>query len=109
MQNCLGTGGSKDQFPWKHSFATQYTTEISSLRRRVNIWPRILRSKSLSPPLRRGVRTAISLYGSIRVTPGFIPNSVRQPCGCGKSWDDMRQTARNVETLAIAYPNNSPA
>ena len=23
MQNCLGTGGSKDQFSWKHSFATQ--------------------------------------------------------------------------------------
>src|SRR5438045_9532695 len=41
MQNCLGTGGSKNQFSWKHSFATQYPTEISSLRRRVNIWPRI--------------------------------------------------------------------
>ena len=88
-------------------FLGQYREQIC-LRCRVNIWPRIRRSKSLSSLLRPGLRTAISLYGSIRVTPRFIPNSVRQPCGCVKSRDDMRQTARNAQTLATAYSNNSP-
>ena len=108
MRNCLGTGGSKDQFSWNNSFATQQTNEISGSQCRVNIWPRIRRSKSLSPLLPRGVRTAISLCGSIGVTPGFIRSSMRQPCGCVKSRDDMRQTARNAQTLATAYSNNSP-
>src|ERR1041385_5109097 len=78
MQNYLDTGGSKDQFFWNNSFVTQQTNEISGSQRPVNIWPHIRRSKSLSPLLPRGERTAISPSGSIRVTPGFIRNSMRQ-------------------------------
>src|SRR4029453_6849984 len=58
MQNCLGTGGSKDQFFWNNSFATPQTNEISGSQHRVNIWLHIRRSKSLSPPRLHGVRTA---------------------------------------------------
>ena len=74
MRNCLVTGGSKDQFSWNNSYATQQTNQISGSQRRVNIWPHIRRSKSLSPLLQHGVRTAILPSGSIRVTPGFIRN-----------------------------------
>src|SRR6185312_15774963 len=60
MQNYLGTGGLKDQFFWNNSSATQQTNKTSASQRRVNIWLRIRRSKSLSPPLPHGVRTATS-------------------------------------------------
>src|SRR5678815_1114831 len=56
MQNYLGTGGSKDQFFWNNSSATQQTNKTSGSQRRANIWLRIRRSKSLSPPLPHGVR-----------------------------------------------------
>jgi 1,4-alpha-glucan branching enzyme len=42
------------------------------------IWPRMRHSRSLNPLLRRGVKTAISPSGLIRVTAGFIRNSMRQ-------------------------------
>src|SRR5882762_9828941 len=41
MRNCLGTGGSKDQFSWNNSFATQQTKGISGSQRRVNIYPQL--------------------------------------------------------------------
>src|SRR5215510_16500646 len=74
MRNCLAIGGLKDQFSWNNSFDAWQANEVSGSQRRVNIWPHIRRSKSLSPQLQPGVRTALSPSGLIRVTPGFIAN-----------------------------------
>ena len=65
----------RTNFPGTIHSSRQQTNQISGSPRRVNIWPRIRRSKSSSPLLRHGVRTAISPFGSIRVTPGSIRNS----------------------------------
>jgi len=53
-------------------FIRQVANRIFGLPRRVNFWRRIPRSRSFSPLLRRGARTATSRSGSIQVTPGFI-------------------------------------
>src|SRR5215813_6019019 len=67
MQNCLGTGGSKDQFSSNNSFERRQTNEIFDSPRQVNIWPHIRHNRSSSPLLQHGARMAISPSGWIRV------------------------------------------
>ena len=62
-------------------------------------------------PTQQIVEPAASTWGENRHLAVWLdssnawiyPNSLRQPCGCVKSRDDMRQTARNGQTFAIAY------
>src|SRR6266700_1262450 len=78
MQNCLGTGGSKDRVSLNNLFAKRQADEIFALHRHLNTRQSTQRSKSLSLQLQHGARTAILACGSIRVTPGIIRTCTSQ-------------------------------
>jgi len=104
----LGTGGSKDQFSWNNSFATQQTNEISGSQ---------TPSEYLAAhSTQQIVEPAASTWGenghlAVWLDPSnawIIRNSMRQPCGYLKSREGMRQRLKHDRRLRSRTQTTRP-